>query len=74
MADGKMNWYTLHVYSSMEKSVKNALEERIAQSGELRSSFGEVLLPTEKVHEVQMVVRSRANAVCTRAMSSFRWR
>ena len=47
MADGKMNWYTLHVYSSMEKSVKNALEERIAQSGELRSSFGEVLLPTE---------------------------
>ena len=42
MADGKMNWYTLHVYSSMEKSVKNALEERIAQSGELRSSFGEV--------------------------------
>ena len=53
MADGKMNWYTLHVYSSMEKSVKNALEERIAQSGELRSSFGEVLLPTEKVHEVR---------------------
>ena len=53
MADGKMNWYTLHVYSSMEKSVKNALEERIAQSGELRNSFGEVLLPTEKVHEVR---------------------
>lgn len=48
----KMHWYTLHVYSSMEKSVKNALEERIAQS-ELRDSFGEVLLPIERVHEIR---------------------
>ena len=46
MANENMHWYTLHVYSSMEKSVKNALEERIAQSGELR-------LPIEKVHEVR---------------------
>lgn len=53
MAESNMNWYTLHVYSSMEKSVKHALEERIAQSGELRSSFGEVLLPTEKIHETR---------------------
>ena len=49
----KMHWYTLHVYSSMEKSVKNALEERIAQSGSLRDSFGEVLLPIERVHEIR---------------------
>lgn len=53
MANDKMHWYTLHVYSSMEKSVKNALEERIAQSGALRPSFGEVLLPIEKVHEIR---------------------
>lgn len=47
-----MKWYTLHVYSSMEKSVKNALEERIARSG-LRESFGQVLLPIERVQEVR---------------------
>lgn len=48
-----MQWYTLHVYSSMEKSVKNALEERIRQSGEFAASFGQVLLPIEKVHEIR---------------------
>ena len=47
-----MKWYTLHVYSSMEKSVKNALEERIARS-DLRESFGQVLLPIERVQEVR---------------------
>ena len=47
----KMQWYTLHVYSSMEKSVVKALEERIARS-ELRDSFGQVLLPIERIQEV----------------------
>lgn len=47
-----MKWYTLHVYSSMEKSVKNALEERIARS-DLRDSFGQVLLPIERVQETR---------------------
>ena len=47
-----MKWYTIHVYSSMEKSVKKALEERIARS-ELRDSFGQVLLPVERVQEVR---------------------
>lgn len=46
----KMRWYTLHVYSSMEKSVEKAIKERIARS-ELRDQFGEVLLPIEKVEE-----------------------
>ncbi len=45
-------WYTVHVYSTMEKSVKKALEERIARS-ELRDSFGEVLLPTEYIQEIR---------------------
>lgn len=49
---GTMHWYTLHVYSSMEKSAFNALTERIARS-EFRDCFGEVLLPTEKVQETR---------------------
>ena len=50
MAENTKKWYTVHVYSSMEKSVKKALEERISRS-DLRDSFGEVLLPVEKVSE-----------------------
>ena len=52
MSDNGMKWYTIHVYSSMEKSVKKALEERIARS-DLRESFGQVLLPVERVQEVR---------------------
>ena len=52
MSENGMKWYTIHVYSSMEKSVKKALEERIARS-ELRDSFGQVLLPVERVQEVR---------------------
>lgn len=48
----RMRWYTLHVYSSMEKSVQKAIEERIARSG-LQEYFGEVLLPIEKVEETR---------------------
>ncbi len=47
-----MRWYTLHVYSSMEKSVQRAIIERIEQS-DLRDQFGEVLLPIEKVEETR---------------------
>ena len=49
---GKMRWYTLHVYSSMEKSVQKAILERIERS-DLKDQFGEVLLPIEKVEEVR---------------------
>ena len=52
MSENGMKWYTIHVYSSMEKSVKKALEERIARS-ELRDSFGQALLPVERVQEVR---------------------
>lgn len=47
-----MRWYTLHVYSSMEKSVQKALIDRIERS-ELKEQFGEVLLPMEKVEETR---------------------
>lgn len=52
MTESAKKWYTVHVYSSMEKCVKKALEERIARS-ELRDGFGEVLLPIEKVREIR---------------------
>ena len=39
-----MRWYTLHVYSSMEKSVQRAIIDRIERS-DLKDQFGEVLLP-----------------------------
>ena len=52
MSENSMKWYTVHVYSSMEKSVKRALEERIARS-ELHDSFGQVLLPVEAVQEIR---------------------
>lgn len=45
-----MRWYTLHVYSSMEKSVQRAIIDRIEHS-DLKDQFGEVLLPIEKVEE-----------------------
>ena len=48
----KMRWYTLHVYSSMEKSVQKAIIERIERS-DLKDQFGEVLLPIEKVEEIR---------------------
>ena len=35
MSDNGMKWYTIHVYSSMEKSVKKALEERIGRSDQI---------------------------------------
>ncbi len=47
-----MHWYTLHVYSSMEKSAFNALKDRIDRS-EFKDLFGELLLPTEKVEEIR---------------------
>lgn len=52
MTEKTMKWYTIHVYSSMEKSVKKALEERIARS-DLASSFGQVLLPIERVQDTR---------------------
>lgn len=46
----EMRWYTLHVYSTMEKSVAKAIQDSIDHS-DLKQYFGEVLLPIEKVQE-----------------------
>ena len=45
-------WYVVHVYSGMEKSVHNALNERIERAG-LQTSFGRILVPSEEVVEVK---------------------
>jgi transcriptional antiterminator NusG len=43
-----MNWYVVHVYAGMEKSVHKTLLKRIEASG-LSSCFGRILLPSEEV-------------------------
>ncbi|MDG1074534.1 MAG: transcription termination/antitermination protein NusG [Methylophilaceae bacterium] len=52
----EMHWYAVQVFSSMEKSVKAALEERISRS-EHQDQFGEILVPIEEVVEMKSGVK-----------------
>ena len=45
-------WYVVHAYSGFEKSVAQALRDRIARTG-MQDRFGEVLVPTEDVVEIR---------------------
>ena len=47
-----MDWYIVQAYSGYELKVKAALEERIALAN-LKSQFGEILIPTEQVVELK---------------------
>lgn len=47
-----MRWYAVQAFSGMEKSVKAALEDRIARS-ELKDQFGDILVPVEEVVEMK---------------------
>jgi transcription termination/antitermination protein NusG len=47
-----MRWYVVHAYSGQEKSIQQALIERIRRSG-MADKFGEVLVPTEEVVEMK---------------------
>ena len=51
MAD-KKSWYVIQAYSGYEKTVKNALAEKIRRS-EFPERFGRILVPTEEVIEVR---------------------
>lgn len=51
-----MKWFAVQAFSGMEKSVKVALEERIARS-EVKSQFGDILVPTEEVIEMKAGVK-----------------
>ena len=44
-------WYVVHTFSGYEQKVKAALEERIKSLGK-EGSFGEILVPVEKVVEL----------------------
>ena len=47
-----MRWYVVHAYSGQEKSIQNALIDRIKRSG-MQDKFGQVLVPTEEVVEMK---------------------
>jgi transcription termination/antitermination protein NusG len=46
------NWYVVHAYSGMEKSVGRAMQERIDRAG-MQDQFGQILVPTEEVVEMK---------------------
>lgn len=52
-------WYVVHAYSGFEKSVAQALRDRIARA-EMQDRFGEVLVPTEEVVEMRAGQKRRS--------------
>nr|WP_255361214.1 transcription termination/antitermination protein NusG [Luteimonas sp. JM171]AOH37308.1 transcription termination/antitermination protein NusG [Luteimonas sp. JM171] len=56
---GNMRWYVVHAYSGFEKSVAQALRDRIARAG-MKDRFGEVLVPTEEVVEMRSGQKRRS--------------
>ena len=45
-------WYVVHAYSGLEKSVAQALRDRIVRM-EMQDRFGDVLVPTDEVIEMR---------------------
>ena len=52
-------WYVVHAYSGFEKSVAQALRDRIARD-EMQERFGDVLVPTEEVVEMRAGQKRRS--------------
>ena len=52
-------WYVVHAYSGFEKSVAQALRDRIAREA-MEERFGEVLVPTEEVVEMRAGQKRRS--------------
>ncbi|SIR13155.1 transcription antitermination protein nusG [Solilutibacter tolerans] len=52
-------WYVVHAYSGFEKSVAQALRDRIARM-EMQDRFGEVIVPTEEVVEMRAGQKRRS--------------
>ena len=59
-----MQWYVVHAYSGMEKSVGRAIQERIDRAG-MQSYFGRILVPTEEVIEVCRPLAAHHGLYCT---------
>jgi transcription termination/antitermination protein NusG len=56
-----LQWYVVKVQSNREDSIKEAIERRVKIEG-LQDSFGEIVIPTEKVSEMRgkkRVIRER---------------
>ncbi len=49
---GEKKWYVVHTYTGYESNVKTQLLERVKAAGR-ESQFGEILVPEEKVVELQ---------------------
>jgi transcriptional antiterminator NusG len=47
-----MKWYVVKVQSGREETIRDAIERRVKIEG-LQESFGQILIPTEKVTEVR---------------------
>ena len=58
-AQADKRWYVVHAYSGFEKSVAQALRDRIARMG-MQDRFGEVLVPTEEVIEMRAGQKRRS--------------
>ena len=52
-------WYVVHAYSGFEKSVAQALRDRIVRM-EMQQRFGDVLVPTEEVVEMRSGQKRRS--------------
>ncbi|MGO1002085.1 transcription termination/antitermination protein NusG [Lysobacter sp. CA196] len=52
-------WYVVHAYSGFEKSVAQALRDRIVRF-EMQERFGDVLVPTEEVVEMRSGQKRRS--------------
>ncbi|HZH43074.1 MAG TPA: transcription termination/antitermination protein NusG [Lysobacter sp.] len=59
MSEVQKRWYVVHAYSGFEKSVAQALRERIARYG-MQDRFGDVLVPTEEVVEMRSGQKRRS--------------
>ncbi|MGH8078540.1 MAG: transcription termination/antitermination protein NusG [Lysobacter sp.] len=58
-SDSNKRWYVVHAYSGFEKSVAQALRDRIVRA-EMQDRFGEVLVPTEEVIEMRAGQKRRS--------------
>lgn len=58
-SDANKRWYVVHAYSGFEKSVAQALRDRIVRAG-MEERFGDVLVPTEEVVEMRAGQKRRS--------------
>jgi len=58
-SDANKRWYVVHAYSGFEKSVAQALRDRIARTG-MEDRFGDVLVPTEEIIEMRAGQKRRS--------------